>query len=97
MSTWTTGVGQRLIQVHPEDQCATEHCVIHNPSEHHMRDWPTFWVQAPTRDRRGVMYRICPHEFIHPDPDDLVFQKLIGNQTLPVHICDGCCTEGVSS
>lgn len=71
-------VGTVVIEnVHTPDRCAGHHCVIHNPSDHHMRGWPLNW-----RDDWGIMERICPHGIGHPDPDD------IGDG---VHSCDGCC------
>lgn len=85
MSSYTTGTGQELRGVHEPERCAGQHCVIHNPSDHVMRDFPTHW-----RDDRKIMERICPHGVGHPDPDE----------TNPdtVHGCDGCCTpENVDS
>lgn len=69
----------RVLLVHPKTQCAGQHCCIHNPSDHHMKDWPQNW-----REDRGIMERICPHGIGHPDPDDPTTDK--------VHGCDGCCT-----
>lgn len=76
--TYTTGTGQELLGVHPPERCAGQHCVIHNPSDHAMRDFPTHW-----RNDRKIMERICPHGVGHPDPDE------INPDT--VHGCDGCC------
>ncbi len=69
-----------LSNVHLPEKCAGSACVVHNPSNHHMRDWPLNW-----RDDRGMMERICPHGVGHPDPDS---QRSDG-----VHGCcnDGCC------
>jgi hypothetical protein len=78
---YITGTGQTLGGVHRPDQCFGDHCVIHNPSDHNMRDFPTHW-----RSDLGLMERICPHGVGHPDPDDLKFQE-----ATPVHGCDGCC------
>lgn len=77
MEDYTTGTGQRL-HVHEKKDCRGEHCVIHNPSNHVMRGFPTHW-----RDDRGIMERICPHGIGHPDPDDLTTDR--------VHGCCGCC------
>jgi len=77
MEIYVTGTGQR-VRVHDAGKCKGEHCVIHNPSDHHMKDWPTNW-----RQDRNMMERICPHGVGHPDPDDL-------NKDT-VHGCDGCC------
>lgn len=53
--------------VHPLSACADQVvCVIHRPSEHHMRRWPLLWRS----DRYpGLFERICPHGVGHPDPD----------------------------
>ena len=73
--------GLVLHNIHGEHLCLDRHCVIHNPSEHHMRDWPLHWCND-----RGIFERICPHGFGHPDPD----QRL---RVPSVHDCDGCCHE----
>lgn len=84
MEEYITGTGQRIL-VHDKATCRGSHCVIHNPSDHHMKDWPTHW-----REDRKMMERICPHGIGHPDPDDIAFTKQNS-----VHGCDGCC-EGVN-
>lgn len=76
-----------LKNVHPAAACSGEHCVIHNPSDHHMRDWPMNW-----RDDRGLMERICPkHGVGHPDPDALAHEIRQGREYQGVHGCCGCC------
>jgi hypothetical protein len=92
MEEYKTGTGQTVL-VHPECDCQGEHCVIHNPSDHSMRDFPTHW-----RGDIGLMERICPHGVGHPDPDDLAFKYRMAekfNRPKPdhfaVHGCDGCC------
>lgn len=83
MEKYTTGCGQKLM-VHDLADCQSRggHCPIHNPSNHHMVNWPTHW-----RDDRGMMERICPHGVGHPDPDDPK-ATINGND---IHGCDGCC------
>jgi hypothetical protein len=66
-----------LMNVHDESKCFGSTCLIHNPSDHALKDWPYHW-----RGDIGVMERICPHGIGHPDPDSL------GPKT---HGCDGCC------
>lgn len=78
---------QILGGVHPPEQCAPHPCVLHNPTNHHMRDWPTLW-RGDTR----IMERTCPHGIGHPDPDDLAHHRRTGRTTTGVHGCDGCCT-----
>jgi hypothetical protein len=87
---YLTGTGQRLGATHVPDEHCEERCVIHNPSDHCMRDFPTHW-----REDRGLMERICPHGIGHPDPDHLAFvERVLGTeqaQAEGVHGCDGCC------
>lgn len=87
---YRTGCGQELINVHSEMECMTRHCVIHNPSAHHMVEWPTYW-----RDPPGMMERVCRHGYCHPDPDQMtyLFQERPEEEAraLEVHVCDGCC------
>jgi hypothetical protein len=84
---YITGTGQKL-KVHDEIKCKLRHCVIHNPSNHHMRDWPTHW-----RHDLQIMERICEHGIGHPDPDSLAYRKSLDpkDTSLGVHGCDGCC------
>jgi hypothetical protein len=81
-----------LAGVHPRGECIGKHCVIHNPSDHHMSHLPLHW-----RDDRGIFERICQHGIGHPDPD----QREAWKELLPpldaaaqqIHACDGCCRE----
>lgn len=76
-----------LSNVHRAAACYGRACVMHNPSDHHMRGWDLNW-----RDDRGLMERICPHDIGHPDPDDLAYRRSVGAPWwLDVHGCDGCC------
>ena len=86
MEWYITGVGQR-IQVHERGDCKGPHCVIHNPSQHHMRGWRTLW-----RDDRYLMERVCVHGVGHPDPDCIAYTKDSGE-----HGCDGCCMSLTST
>lgn len=72
----------RRIYTHHPSKCAGRHCCIHNPSDHHMKDWPQNW-----RDDRGIMERICPCGIGHPDPDD----PKAKDPHESVHGCCGCC------
>lgn len=75
-----------LYGVHRPDKCAGRPCVLHNPSDHPMRDWKLNW-RGDTR----IMERECPHGQGHPDPDDVAFQESIGRHLVADHGCDGCC------
>lgn len=86
---YITGTGKKL-EVHHKDECKAEYCVIHNPSAHVMREFPTRW-----RMDRAIMERICPHGIGHPDPDDVAFylSRNPNDKHYAVHGCDGCCHE----
>lgn len=85
LERYTLVGSDRVLLVHPASKCKGEYCCIHNPSDHHMRDWPQNW-----RDDRRIMERICPHGIGHPDPDD----PKTKNEYEAVHGCDGCCDPG---
>lgn len=76
--------------VHRAGECAGPTCVVHNPSQHHMRDWPLKW-----RSDRKLMERLCEHGVGHPDPDHLDFVRRTKGgaaaETDSIHGCDGCC------
>jgi hypothetical protein len=92
---YVTGTGQVIRHVHDPGLCAGRPCVVHAPSEHHMRDWPTNFRTGGPFDIKGPhMERVCPHGIGHPDPDDLAFHKSEGRD-YGVHGCDGCCTSPI--
>lgn len=76
----------RLVNVHNPLSCEGRPCVIHAPSDHHMKDWPQAW-----RDDVYLMERTCEHGIGHPDPDDVAYQLSEMNRDMSVHGCDGCC------
>lgn len=88
--TWFDKLGRefrrKLGGIHFTEDCASEYCVIHNPSEHSMRELPLHW-----RDDRQIFERICPHGVGHPDPDQYEYWESLGKTTEGVHGCDGCC------
>lgn len=108
MDTTAAAVAERLHNVHPADVCAGRACVIHHPTEHHMRDWPILW-----RNDRGIFERICEHGVGHPDPDQYAYWRQARESWRPpinadiidglpvsnpfdgigIHGCDGCCTR----
>lgn len=78
------------LQVHPTEACEGEWCVLHNPSDHRMKDWP----RDVRLDKWGVVERICPHGIGHSDPDSVAFFVRKGGANwgwVAVHGCDGCC------
>lgn len=80
--------GAVLQNVHSASKCAGRHCVLHNPSDHHMREWPLNW-----RDDTKIMERLCPHGVGHPDPDDVAYQIMVDRSWAAIHGCDGCCED----
>lgn len=80
-----------ILMVHKRTEGCDESCVIHNPSDHPMKDFPTLW-----RADRQLMERVCPHGVGHPDPDHISFNgKIHGVENAvveSVHGCDGCCS-----
>ncbi len=84
-----------MINTHSPDKCSGEHCVVHNPSDHHMKDWPLSY----RLDRSfALAERRCPHGIGHPDPDSLAhIARVAGREradTESVHGCDFCCSTG---
>lgn len=76
---WETGTGQVRAWVHSTDKCVGRACPVHNPSDHHMRSFPTHY-----RADRGITERICPHGVGHPDFDDPTIDAVHG-------CCPGAC------
>lgn len=54
----------QLYNVHSPQDCYGEHCVFHNPSDHHMITWHANWNPI-----LKIVVRVCPHRIEHPDPD----------------------------
>ena len=78
-----------LINVHPETDCAGRYCVIHNPSDHPLKDATLIW-----RADKRVMERLCSHGIGHDDPDDYAYRRSIDPNATDIHGCDGCCVTG---
>jgi hypothetical protein len=79
--------GQILYNIHSAKECTGKYCVIHNPSNHHMKDWPLIW-----REDRGIFERICPCGVGHPDPDALKHEVEYEEDTSArIHGCCGHC------
>lgn len=79
-----------MLQTHPADRCEGGYCVIHNPSDHPLKDAPLHWDDTLRRTDR-----VCKHDQHHPDPDHLahvlnehgLFEWIVHRY----HDCDGCC------
>lgn len=76
-----------LHNVHSARTCRYRHCVIHNPTAHHMEDWQLIW-----RNDRQIFERLCPeHSIGHPDPDQFEYWEETGQANQGIHGCCGCC------
>lgn len=75
---------------HPRAACQGEHCCLHNPSDHPLKDAPLNW-----RPDRALMERVCTHGIGHPDPDDQAHYGRTHSEVdvaaRAVHGCCGCC------
>lgn len=84
---------QGLVKTHGPALCDGTPCCIHNPSDHHMRDWGLMFDPG----KGDLAYRVCPHGIPHPDPDSLAYMaRLLGADNvlyLALHTCEGCCTK----
>ena len=78
--------GSELVGVHSSQNCEGRVCIIHNPTDHHMSDWPLHF-----RYDRIIFERICDHGVGHFDPDQMVYFSSIGREDESIHGCDGCC------
>lgn len=79
-----------LHNVHDPARCAGKVCVIHNPTDHHMRGWQAVW-----RSDRGIVERLCPdHGVGHPDPDQIPYWRATNQMWQTVHGCCRCCHVG---
>lgn len=76
------------VHIHTADKCAGETCPFHNPSNHHMQDWP----MLVRLDNWGLVERKCRHGVGHPDPDSVAFfERIAPDSGTSIHGCDGCC------
>ena len=83
----------RFTYVHqPTTNCLTGYCAVHNPANHHMRDWPMHW-----RSDRGILERICQHGVGHPDPSQFDYWHSIGHAWEATHGCDFCCAPSADA
>lgn len=78
-TTYVTGTGQKLYNVHQRGDCAGKYCVIHRPAPGPWKKWPTHW-----RSDRGQMERLCPHGTGHIAVEELL------RGGYGVHGCCGC-------
>jgi hypothetical protein len=93
-----------IVQInHAPSLCKGEYCAIHNPSDHHMREWPTQFSERRHPIVGGGVFvlteRVCRHGIGHPDPDSLNYATRAGVlgavKGLGIHGCDRCCMPKV--
>lgn len=53
--------------LHPPEQCQGRTCVVHNPSNHRLRNAQLYIVTG------GPVWRYCTHMVYHPDPDSYAY------------------------
>jgi hypothetical protein len=93
--------GEKLSNVHYETlECRERGCAIHNPTDHHMKDWPQHF-RDPRIERAtfgmhpGLIERVCEHGVGHPDPDHMTWYASCHTpeetEFEGIHGCDGCC------
>lgn len=74
-----------MYNVHSARSCAGRTCVVHNPSNHVMREWNLTL-------NGELMMRECSHGYEHPDPDSLAYLINLYPR-IGEHYCDGCCAD----
>lgn len=82
--TFTTGIGQKLVNVHRKDDCVGW-CVIHRPLPGPWRDWPTVWRGDQPFDIWRGFERRCPCGVGHT-----AMEEAIRGNAHP-HGCCGIC------
>lgn len=55
--------------MHAPELCEGTFCPFHNPSDHHMKDWPI----TVRYDKYGLTERLCVHGVGHPDVDSVAW------------------------
>lgn len=91
-----------VVANHAATVCQGGPCCIHNPSEHHMKEWQMVFrsdraVLCPTHGDHALTLteRVCKHGCGHPDPDSLAWlEEHDPEGGWGVHGCCGCCREG---
>ena len=83
----------RTLTTHGPEQCLLHHCVIHNPSDHPLKN-----AKMDFLPDFNMIYRVCAHGIGHPDPDSLEVLKwrmqwMEVEAIASTHMsnCDGCC------
>lgn len=87
---WMMEDGTVWENVHPKERCLGERCVVHAPTDHHMRNWAMRLSSVS-----GIVYRMCPHGNPHVDPDSRYYLVAVRGFHVPSCHCPcGCCGDG---
>lgn len=78
-----------VYQIHSPSICLGQPCAFHNPKKHHMWEWP--WML--NGHQNYMMFRLCSHNQLHPDPDSVDFFVREMGYCDVVHSCceEMCC------
>lgn len=78
----------RTMSTHGRAKCLGPNCCIHSPSDHPLKDAPLSWL-----GEIAMMFRVCPHGNVHPDPDSLRFHQLMAlmGRVVPYDGYHPCC------
>lgn len=92
---FTDDYGTTIYNIHLPEVCAGRPCSIHAPSaEARAIGKLSIRVPGPWDIKPMHFERICEHGVGHPDPDDLAYWCSLGEDSMGVHGCDGCCRPG---
>lgn len=81
---WNDNVGYTLNRTHSADKCEGRACILHNPTDHHMRHWPLLWNEVT-----GRLERQCPHGERLCDPDQYEFVRSLDDGGRLEPLCCG--------
>lgn len=92
-NTYTDYYDQTFSHVHSSSDCEGRGCLVHHPSNHHLRFMPVkMRIPGPWDIKPLHAERICDHGVGHPDPDDVEFYRQ-NFVDISVHGCCGCCLD----
>jgi hypothetical protein len=68
-TVWNDDESYTLYGVHREEKCSGDPCVLHNPSDHDLRDWSLQWIEG------GFVRVNTATDEGRDDPDVAAFRK----------------------
>ena len=93
-NTYITGVGQRLTNIHAQQDCKGDWCVIHRPIPGPWDQWPTVWRGDDPfgMDIWRGFERLCVHGVGHT-----AVEHILDGETRPHGCCGLCpCSPGMA-